>query len=78
MAHVGRLIDADGAGTTGREAHLASPEIPILGTTDRAPEVEIFRLTNMVLIHAQAAIVHKAMALMKTSLTISCISNAAL
>ncbi len=53
-----RLGDADGAGTTGREAHLASPDTPILGTTNRAPAVEISRLTNMVLIHVQAAIVH--------------------
>jgi len=54
-----RLSDADGAGTTGREAHRAPPDTPILGTTNRAPEVEIPRLTNMVLIHAQAAIVHE-------------------
>ena len=53
------LGDADGAGTTGRKAHWASPKTPILGTTDRAPEVEILLLTNMVLIHVQAAIVHK-------------------
>ncbi len=53
-----RLGDADGAGTTGHEAHPASPETPIRGTTNRAPEVEILRLTNMVLIHAQAAILH--------------------
>ena len=55
-----RLGDADGAGTTGREAHRAPPDTPILGTTNRAPEVEIPRLTNMVLIHAQAAIVNTA------------------
>ncbi len=54
-----RLGDADGAGSTGREAHRASPDTPILGTTNQAPEVEIPRLTNMVLIHAQAAIVHE-------------------
>ncbi len=54
-----RLGDVDGAGTTGREVHLASPKTPILGTTYQAPEVEIIQLTNMVLIHAQAAIMHK-------------------
>jgi len=51
-----RLGDADGAGTTGRAAHW---DTPIPGTTNRAPEVEIPQLTNMVLIHAQAAIVHE-------------------
>ena len=54
-----RLGDADGAGTTGREAHRAPADTPILGTTNRAPEVEIPQLTNMVLIHAQPAIVHE-------------------
>ncbi len=53
------LSDADGAGTTSSEVHWASPDTPILGTTNQAPEVEIPRLINMILIHAQAAIVHK-------------------
>ena len=54
-----RLGDADGAGTTGREAHRAPPDTPILGTTNRAPEVQILRFTNVVWLHYRAALVHK-------------------
>ncbi len=75
---ISRLGDADGAGTAGREAHRASPETPILGTTDRTPEVEILRLINMVLIHAQVAMVHKLGGANKIFSTVSCISYAAL
>ncbi len=73
-----RLGDADGAGTTGREVHWASPDTPILGTTNRAPEVEIPRLTNMVLIYAQAAIVHEHGGARQNISTISCVSYSAL
>ena len=58
------LGNADGAGTAAREVkrrepHRATPETPILGPTHRAPKVEVLRLTNMILVHANAAIVHK-------------------
>ena len=54
-----RLGDEDCSGTTGCEQHRASPETPILGPTDRAPEVEVLWLTNVVFFHAQATFVHK-------------------
>ena len=54
-----RLGDADCAGTTGREPHRATPETPILGPIHRAPKIEVLRLTHMIGVHAQAAMVHK-------------------
>ena len=53
------LGDADCAGTTGREPHRATPETPILGPIHRAPKIEVLRLTHMIGVHAQAAMVHK-------------------
>ena len=56
-----RVSNADGARTTAREPHPAITETPILGPTHRAlaPKVEVLRLTNMILVHENAAIVHK-------------------
>ena len=54
-----RLGNADCAGTTGREPHRATPETPILGPTHRAPKIEVLRLTHMIRVHAQAALMHK-------------------
>ena len=53
------LGNADCAGTTGRKPHRATPETPILGPTHRAPKIEVLRLTHMIRVHAQAAMVHK-------------------
>ena len=53
------LGNADCAGTTGRKPHRTTPETPILGPTHRAPKIEVLRLTHMVRVHAQAAMVHK-------------------
>ena len=53
------LGNADCAGTTGCEPHRATPETPILGPIHRAPKIEVLWLTNMILVHAQVALVHK-------------------
>ena len=53
------LGNADFAGTTGREPHRATPETPILGPIYRAPKIEVLRLTHMIRVHAQAAVMHK-------------------
>ena len=53
------LGNADCAGTTGLEPHWATPETPILGPIHRAPKIEVLWLTNMILVHAQVALVHK-------------------
>ena len=46
-------------GTTGREPQRATPETPILVPIHRAPKTEVLRLTNMIRVHAKAAMVHK-------------------
>ena len=53
------LGNADCAGTTGREAHWATPETPILDPIHRAPKIEVLWLTNMICVHAHVALVHK-------------------
>ena len=53
------LGNADCAGTTGRKPHRATPETPILGPTHRTPKIEVLRLTHMIRVHAQAAVMHK-------------------
>ena len=53
------LGNADCAGATGRKPHQATPETPILGTIHRAPKIEVLWLTNMIRVHAHAALVHK-------------------
>ncbi len=55
-----RLGNADGARTTAQEQHRATPETLILGPTHRAPKMEVIRLTNKILVHANTAIVHKS------------------
>ena len=52
--------NADGAGTPAREPHRATQETPFLGPSHRAPKVEVLLLTNKFLVHASAALVHKA------------------
>ena len=39
--------------------HRATPETPILGPIHRAPKIEVLWLTDMIPVHAQAALVHK-------------------
>ena len=37
----------------------ASPETPILEPTHQAPKVAVLQLTNIILVHLNAAIMHK-------------------
>ena len=53
------LGNAYAAGTTACEPHWATPQTPILGPTHRAPKIEVLQLTNKILVHANAVLVHK-------------------
>jgi hypothetical protein len=69
------LCNADGAGTTYREQHRQAQRPQL---SDLAPKVDILLLTNIILVHAKAALVHKVSATQELFSTISCISKAAL
>ena len=54
-----RLDHSDGGRETAREPHWATPKTQIPGPTHLASKVEVLWLTDKILVHANAAIVHK-------------------